>query len=235
MRTVQAGLAETLGVGQCRKPADPMGLPYQAENIESNMSKFIDLIAATLVCERTHVIAFQYGGQGAGLRLPSKYGVGGEFHGLTHSSEPEASKHRKLGVFQSFLSTQLSRLVKTLKSTNDAHGKPLLDSTLVVCASELGNFLPAHAPGNDTSHPGSNVPIMVFGSGQGTFKTGRYVRGKSPERTRDVYDKSPATVAAGAETARLMISVKQYMGLRGPEGSTLGNTKVVGGLDWLYA
>lgn len=55
-----------------------------------------------------------------------------------------------------------------LHTTMDADGKPLIDSTLVLWTSEFGSGGP---------HSNANTPVMLFGNGGGTIKTGAAVRG----------------------------------------------------------
>ena len=133
-----------------------------------------------------------------------------------------------LGVYQTFFSAQLAKLIGKLKSTKDAYGNPLLASTMVVCATELGGCDdPYHGRQGDGGHPTANLPIVVFGGG---IKGGRYIHGNSPP-SADIGNHSAAYIQAGKDTAKLMNSVKLYMGL--PD-APLGNTGVSGRLDLLY-
>ena len=99
----------------------------------------------------------------------------------------------------------------------DALGKPLLDSTVVLWLSELGG-----SEDNGDAHITKSVPALLFGNGQGTFKTGRYLHGKSSENYKE----------AGLDNARLLVSLIQYMGLT--DVKTVGATGVSGPLSALY-
>ena len=57
-----------------------------------------------------------------------------------------------------------ARFLDRLKATPDANGQPLLDSTVVMFGSGMGNA---------SSHSSRNLPIMVAGGG---FKTGQHHR-----------------------------------------------------------
>jgi Protein of unknown function (DUF1552) len=222
------------GTSGCKKPADPGAKDWpNPENVDAQSKSFFDLTAAALACELTAVVAYQFGAQGARNRLSTKYGVpsspqadsgdsGPAHHPWTHQGS-SSSKQQALEIFQRFYSTQIAILLDNLKNTNDAAGKPLLDSTLVVCASELGGN-----PANGDAHQTISMPVMMFGNGQGTFRTGRYIKGKSGNSG----DNFGATnTEAGRDMARMLVSVMQYMGLT--DVNTVGVTGVSGGLSWL--
>jgi hypothetical protein len=227
-----AGLNQSAAASTCAKPASPEPQEWaNPESVDAQMQVFTDLMAATLACELSHVIAFQFGGQAARNRLAAKYEVpsspkadsgdsGPAHHPWTHQGQSDA-KTRAMSIFTTFYSTQVALLLDKLKSTVDAHGKPLLDSTLVIWASELGG----NEKNNDFHQTGS-LPVMLFGRGQGVFKTGRYIRGKSG-------DKGNGGPEAGRDMARLLVSAVQYMGLT--DVNTVGITGVKGPLSSLYA
>ncbi|HEX2659486.1 MAG TPA: DUF1552 domain-containing protein [Polyangia bacterium] len=213
-QNLSAGM--TPAVGMCSKPASPSKLNWEdPNNIDTQLTSFFDLAAATLACELSHVIGFQFGGIAARNRIASKYNVpsssvvdtsdsGPAHHPWTHNSN-SADKTKALQIFQTFYSTQIALLLDRLKGTNDAYGKPLLDSTMVVVASELGGN-----EKNTDPHQNSCVPAMVFGNGQGTFKTGRYIHGKSPDTGSEPTDSGYKE--GGRDMAHLLISAIQYMG-----------------------
>ncbi len=234
-RNLVAGLAGNPAAEKCAKPANPGSMIWtDPENVDLQMSKFIELMGATLACELSHVIAFQFGSQGARNRLAASYGVpssptadsgdsGPAHHPWTHQGNSEA-RVTAMRLFQTWYSTQVAALIDKLKNTVDAYGKPLLDSTLVVWASELGGN-----EKNRDSHQNGSLPVVVFGKGQGLFRTGRYIRGKSPDTGR----LGAGYPEAGRDMGRLLISVMQYMGLS--DINTVGSTGVTGPLMSLYA
>jgi hypothetical protein len=221
----------------CAKPVNPGKKDWaNPENIDIQSSTFFDLIATTLACELTNVIAFQFAGQAARNRLAAKYGVpsspltdsgdpgdvGPAHHPWTHQGK-SASKMTAMQIFVTFYATQVALLIDKLKTTLDAAGKPLLDSTMVLWASELGGN-----ENNTDFHQTSAVPAVLFGNGQGTFKTGRYIHGKSP----DLGSSGSAYQEAGRDMAKLLVSLVQYMGLT--DVDTVGATGVKGPLTALF-
>jgi hypothetical protein len=76
---------------------------------------------------------------------------------------PITCLHSKFST--TFFSTAVAQIIQKLKTTLDATGQPLLDSTLILWTSEFG--------GTPSPHTNARVPIMLFGNGAGQFKTGR--------------------------------------------------------------
>jgi hypothetical protein len=241
--TTLRGLEKSLVTGfdsaaatMCSKPADPGEKAWSnPENIDVQMSAFIDLIAATLACEMTHLIAFQFAGMAARNRLAAKYGVpsspradsgdsGPAHHPWTHQGT-SAAKVTALRIFTTFYSTKVALLIDKLKSTMDASGKPLLDSTAVLWVSELGG-----KNGGSDYHQVGSVPAILFGRGQGTFKTGRYYRGKSGDASSHIGSNFRE---GGREMARLLVTMIQYMGLK--DIQTVGATGVSGPFNYVLA
>jgi hypothetical protein len=223
----------TGAVSSCAKPVNPGKKDWaNPENIDSQTSSFIDLMATTLACELSHVIAFQFGGQAARNRLATTYHVpsspltdsgdpgdiGPAHHPWTHQGNSDL-KTQAMQIFTTFYATQVALLIDKLKTTLDASGKPLLDSTVVLWPSELGGN-----ENNTDFHQTGAVPVMLFGNGQGTFKTGRYLHGK----TADTGSSGSGYQEAGRDMARLLVSIQQYMGLT--DVNTVGATGVNGPL-----
>lgn len=214
--------------GTCARPAMPADIDWQdPEQRDLQTSSFNELMALTLACEFSHLIAFQIGCQAARNQLPKKYGVpsssvvdsgdsGPAHHPWSHQ-DPSNEKTTALRIFTNTYAEQIALLIDKLKSTKDAMGLPLMDSTMVLWLSELGG-----AEGNGDPHITKSVPAVLFGNGQGTFKTGRYLKGKS----------DGDEVEAGRDNARLLVSMIQYMGLT--DINTVGSVNVNGPLTSLY-
>lgn len=229
LRSMEKNLTSGTGTsGACQRPEAPAELDWQnPENRDQQSSVFNDLIATSLACELTHVIAFQLGAQASRNRLPSRYAVpsspqadsgdsGPAHHPWTHQGD-SSQKTEALRIFTTAYAEQVASLVDKLKATSDAQGKPLLDSTVLLWLSELGG-----SEDNRDAHQTDSVPAVLFGTGQGTFKTGRYLRGQSSESYQE----------AGRDNARLLVSLMQYMGLT--DVNTVGVSGVSGPLASLY-
>jgi hypothetical protein len=219
LRSMELNLNANLANGAgatCSKPGDPGARAWtDPENIDAQLDAFINLMAAALACELTHVVGFQFSGEAARNRLATTYGVpssgkvdsgdsGPAHHAWTHNGD-SPSKLKALGIFTTFYAHGVAKLLDKLKATTDVHGQSLLDSTVVLWVSELGGH-----PKNRDAHQTGVTPVLLFGRGQGTFKTGRYIQGPVPESPYEALDKN---IAGGQDMARILVSLARYMGL----------------------
>ncbi len=141
-----------------RLPAyDPVAPTLQLE-AETLM---YDLMALALETDSTRVITMFIGGLGQVFTINGETLQAG-YHALSHhGNDPDAiadlvkveTEHMR--CFNGFL-TQL-------KSKTDAHGRPLLDSTIVVLGTGMGDA---------SRHANSNLPTLVAGGG---FDHGQHV------------------------------------------------------------
>lgn len=242
LRSMEESLKKRLTMppasGRCKSPPDPGSAVDWAnpENIDAQMAAFTDLIATSLACELTRVVEFQFGAGAARNRIASKYGVpsspradsgdsGPAHHPWTHQGS-SAGKVTAMRIFTEFYASKVAQLLSKLKTTLDAQGRPLMDSTVVVWACELGG-----SPVNRDAHQMGSIPALLFGNGQGTFKTGRYIRGKSAD-TAMRGDDAGSKREAGRDHARLLISVMHYMGMTAV--NRIGRSDASGPLPALY-
>lgn len=223
-RNLQSGVLGTGAIASCRKPANPgVSAWTDPENVDAQSAAFAELITTALACEITHVVAFQFSGAAARNRLAAKYGVGPPkedasdgpaHHPWTHNTQSPA-RIAAMQAFTTFYATQVALLVDKLKTTVDATGASLLDSTVVLWGSELGG-----SEKNPDPHLTGCVPAVWVGKGQNQFKTGRYLRSKTDDKGG-----GPGSAEAGRDMARILVSAQQYMGLT---DDTVGTTGVKG-------
>lgn len=224
----------------CSKPNDPGAKTWtDPENVDVQMDAFIDLISKSLSCELTHVVAFQLSGQAARNRIASRYGVpasdvesspddvGPAHHPWTHNGGRTTERNKALRIFTTFYADKVALLIDKLKSTVDISGKPLLDSTMVVWLSELGGN-----PSNLDAHNTGSSPAVIFGNGQGTFKTGRYIRGKSAETMYEDWTPQGNNIESGRDMAKILVSMIHYMGFT--DINTVGEANANGPFMPLY-
>lgn len=218
----------------CATPADPGASDWtNPDRIEAQMAAFTELMALALVCEASHVVAFQFGGMAARLRIAAHYNVpssavvdsgdsGPAHHPWTHNPLSDPNTHLTMSIFMRFYAAQVALLVDKLKSTQDTSGRSLLDSTALLWISELGG----HEENQYDGHICSSVPAVLIASAHSGFRLGRYIRGPSAN-TGD-----PGNVEGGRMTAQLMISMMHHMGLT--DVMRLGATDAAGPLELLY-
>ena len=125
-----------------------------------NTSVMYDLMVMALQTNSTNVICYGHPG---GNRLFPFDGITLGYHSLTHHGKrPELLK--ELTIIETFYAEQFSRFLTKLKDTPDSNGRSLLESTIVLFGSGMGNA---------SSHSSRNLPVLVAGGG---FNNGRHHR-----------------------------------------------------------
>ena len=121
-------------------------------NYPYNTSVMYDLMVLALQTNSTNVICYGHPG---GNRLFPFDGITLGYHSLTHHGKrPQLLK--ELNIIEGFYASQFSQFVKKLKETPDETGRTLLESTILMFGSGMGNA---------SSHSSRNLPIMVAGGG----------------------------------------------------------------------
>lgn len=125
-----------------------------------NTSVMYDLLVLALQTNSTNVACFGHPG---GNRLFPFDGITLGYHSLTHHGKrPELL--RELTIIEMFYAEQFCRFLTKLKDTPDSEGQSLLESTVVMFGSGMGNA---------SSHSSRNLPVMVAGGG---FRHGSHHR-----------------------------------------------------------
>jgi hypothetical protein len=123
-----------------------------------DMSLFFEVMVMALQSESTRVLVYQMPG---GNRHFTFDGIALGYHTLTHHGQnPE--KIAQLQIIDTYYLTQLAGFIDRLKKVKGVNGQPLLDSTVLLLASGMGNA---------SSHSSRNVPALVAGGG---FKHGQH-------------------------------------------------------------
>jgi hypothetical protein len=131
------------------------------------MTLLFDLVPLVLQTDSTRVITiFLQGSNG----IPPVKGVTADHHNLSHHGRDPA-KIAQLRLIEEAEICVVRDLLSKLKTKNEA-GTPLLDQTMVLFGSNLGNA---------NSHDTRNLPILLAGGG---FKHGRHVAFDSNKNTR---------------------------------------------------
>jgi hypothetical protein len=117
-----------------------------------NTSVMYDLMVLALQTNSTNVICYGHPG---GNRLFPFEGITLGYHSLTHHGKrPDLLE--ELTIIETFYAAQFSRFLTKLKETPDSDGQSLLESTVVLFGSGMGNA---------SSHSSRNLPIMIAGGG----------------------------------------------------------------------
>jgi hypothetical protein len=151
-----------------------------AEFIMSRLDAQARNLQAAFACDVTRV-AFYDAGELApdafGFPYPRAFDFEG-IHGVVHATDMGAGGNHDPGAvalvraYHAKHADTLSTLLGYLDEIKEADGKSLLDHTIVLWVQDVGS-------GN---HSCDRLPWMIFGSGGGAVRTGRYldVRGAGP-------------------------------------------------------
>ena len=131
-------------------PFDPIS-PEQALECETIM---YDLMALALTTDSTRVLTFMVPGWSQVFEIDGKRLSTG-YHGLSHHGN-EAKKLAEYNLVGREHVKRFGRFLNKLTTHQDAYGQSLLDSTIIVYGSGMGD---------SNTHDNSNLPTLVAGGG----------------------------------------------------------------------
>jgi hypothetical protein len=123
------------------------------------MPHFVDLIALAFQTDSTRVVTLDL--PGSNHVFSSLKGVTGGHHGLSHHGQ-RPDKIEQLVIVEREIASQVKRLLNRLEATPCKDGSSMLDNTVVLFGSGLGN---------GSSHSTKDLPVLVAGGG---FKHGKH-------------------------------------------------------------
>ncbi len=165
-RGIQAAEAMTTdsnsaGIAQMdlRRPA---GIP---DNVMEHSKLIFDLMLLSYQTNMTRVVTFMFGHEGTN-RNYTELGAQDGHHSLSHhkGSSSAIDLLKKVDRYQSEM---LAYFLEKMKSTKESDGTSLLDNSLIVAGGGLSDA---------NNHVHNDVPIALFGGGQGRIKGGQHIR-----------------------------------------------------------
>ncbi len=139
------------------KPKVGMNAPEANQAFTRRLPLFYDLIRLALLTDSTRVAALSIPGN-----LPvSDLGLSGNYHAFSHHGKTDRLL-KPLLTIERFQMEQLARFLGSLRETAQPDGKSLLDHTMVLAGSGMGNA---------SSHSNKNLPVLLAGGG---FKHGQH-------------------------------------------------------------
>lgn len=158
---------------------------------------YYDLMALALETDSTRVMTLGLADIGANY---GGFDISRGYHQLTHHGKvPEYIT--ELSVIEQFHTEQLARFLNKLKSVPEENGKTLLDNSMVLFGSGMGNA---------SSHSNKNLPLILAGGG---FKHGEH---KSYFKDENQKIATPA--------GRLFVSMLQRFGVETDHFGTASGT-----------
>lgn len=190
------------------RPSSGLQLEKVAKR-ESDIQNFANLIAAGFACGVSRVANL-----GSLTPPPEAYGLDAsasihhEYEHIispevffTDGATPEWLEKEEAMTRRNIVQTEsVAKIIDTLRAVPDGEGT-LMDSTLVVYMSELAN-------GN---HGGDHYPTILFGSGAGIVKPGRYI--KYAQNIPNPYGRNSGNEFVGPAHSRLLVAILQGFGI----------------------
>lgn len=131
----------------------------EGKGIIEQLPHFVDLIAMAFQTDSTRVATLDL--PGTNHVYSTLKGVSDGHHGLSHHGQ-RADKISQLLIVEHEIASQVKRLMDQLEATPCEDGSSLLDNTVVLFGSGLGN---------GSSHSTKDLPVLLAGGG---FKHGQH-------------------------------------------------------------
>ena len=133
-----------------------LGFGIDDSSFANKMPIYYDLMELALATDSTRVMTLEISG------IDSSVGAQGGEHGLSHHGQ-DPDLLEELHIVEQFHTTEFARFINNLANNKQPDGSSLLDHTMVLFGSGLGNA---------NSHSLKNLPLLLAG---GPFKHGNHL------------------------------------------------------------
>jgi len=144
----------------------PTGIPKEKSN---HFKLMYDLMVLAFRTDTTRISTFLMAHDGSNSPFP-EIGIPDGHHNLSHHQNDKVMIE-KLKKIDYFHMQNFAYFIQKMKETKEADGSSLLDNSMIVLGSGIGD-------GNRHTH--HDLPVVIAGKGGGTIKTGRHL--KLPEQ-----------------------------------------------------
>ncbi len=154
VRSVERRLVQSSQWLDKPKPIVDYRLPAEANRLDfvDRVPLYYDLMSLALQTDSTRVVTLALADIGANY---GGFNISRGYHQLTHHGKvPEYIA--ELSIIEQFHMEQLARFLTRLKSVDEPNGKTLLDNSMVLFGSGMGNA---------SSHSNKNLPLILAGGG----------------------------------------------------------------------
>ena len=143
----------------------PAGIP---DNVMDHSKLMFDLMLLAYQTNMTRVITFMLGHEGTN-RNYTELGAQDGHHSLSHHKGVSTAidSLKKVDRYQSEM---LAYFLEKMRAAKESDGSSLLDNTIIVAGGALSDA---------NNHVHNDVPMALFGNGQGRIRGGRHIRFKS--------------------------------------------------------
>jgi hypothetical protein len=159
---LSGGSGDTTGDGTCSSPTFNTGNFSGATDSDVNFDIISDLqcdiVTLALQCDLTRVVSFMLGNHQSDYIVPES-GVDTNYHQSIHGRPAEDYIQ-----YRAYFADKFRYLIQSLADTQDMDGNTLLDNTIILHVTDMGDA---------RAHAGDNAPFMLAGGGSGVLTTGR--------------------------------------------------------------
>jgi hypothetical protein len=166
-------------------PGAPIGVP---DSFTEHVKLMFDLQALAFASDLTRVFAFKLG-RDASNRVFPESGYKGAFHSASHHQEKE-DRINDFAKINKYHVSLVPYFLEKLKNTPDGDGGNLLDNSLIIYGSPMGD---------SNVHNHKRVPMFIAGNAGGALKGNMHVK-----------------AADGTPMANAMLTVAHKLGLEMP-------------------
>ena len=160
IRQVEQRLAQSSAWLSEPKPKTDYRLPRPIPtDFYHEVPLFYDLMRLALETDSTRILSCAINGWGGDSGLP---GVTQGYHFLTHHGQ-DITRLKQLSIIESFHTRQFARFLDELKRAQSSDSESLLDKTIVLFGSGMGNA---------SSHSNRDLPLVLAGGG---FRHGEHM------------------------------------------------------------
>ncbi len=152
VRDVEKSITQSLEWNDRPRPEVKVTYADEPATFREALPLYYNLMALALQTDSTRAITFDIADFGGPSGLD---GVSSGYHTLTHHGKMEG-RLEQLKIIETFLIDEFASFLKNLSEKPAANGRRLLDDTIVMFGSGLGNA---------NSHSNRNLPIIVAGGG----------------------------------------------------------------------
>jgi len=185
------------------KPVVDYRLPAAARtmNFVDRVPLYYDLMSLALQTDSTRILTLALADIGANF---GGFKISRGYHQLTHHGKvPEYLT--ELSIIEQFQTTQFARFLKQLQEVQEPNGKTLLENSMVLFGSGMGNA---------SSHSNKNLPLILAGGG---FRHGAHRSYFRDDENREATPAGNLFVSMlqrfGLETDRFGLSTSTLTGL----------------------
>jgi hypothetical protein len=150
VREVEHKIGTTTGWLDTPKPKVDMKMPQDGPFTES-LAVFFELVALAIQTDSTRVAVLEI----PGVIDTQNLGLSGAYHGFSHHGKAEVLQ-RGLKIIEKFQMEHFAAFLDKMAAMKDADGARMLDRTMVLFGSGMGN---------GSSHSNKDLPIIVAGGG----------------------------------------------------------------------